>query len=104
MRAPARARRRGGPRREQHAAKRAFLDAAACARRQGMSRELARAAAGYGGRIVWVRAGTDDRLVPLLEEGLAALARGRSRAPGPALWPASRARFATSARAIAATR
>ena len=34
--------------------------------------QLARAAAGYGGRIVWARA-DDDLLVPLLEEGLAVL-------------------------------
>src|SRR5262249_26708251 len=37
------------------------------------SRELARAALGYGGRIVFARAGGDKQLVPLLEEGLAAL-------------------------------
>jgi DNA-binding SARP family transcriptional activator len=55
------------------AAKKAFLAAAGIARRLGLTRELARAAAGYGGRIVWGRAGDDDRLVPLLEEGLAAL-------------------------------
>ena len=55
-------------------AKRAFLDAAGIARRLGLSRELARAAAGYGGRFMWARAAGDDRLVPLLEEGLAALA------------------------------
>lgn len=55
------------------AAKRAFLDAAGIARALGLPRELARAAAGYGGRVVWARAGDDDRLVPLLEEGLAAL-------------------------------
>jgi DNA-binding SARP family transcriptional activator len=54
-------------------AKSAFLDAAAIARRLGLAHELARAAEGYGGRIVWVRAGGDERLVPLLEEGLAAL-------------------------------
>jgi tetratricopeptide (TPR) repeat protein len=54
-------------------AKQTFLDAAGIARRLGLTQELARAAAGYGGRIVWVRAGGDDRLVPLLEEGLAAL-------------------------------
>jgi DNA-binding SARP family transcriptional activator/tetratricopeptide (TPR) repeat protein len=54
-------------------AKRAFADAAGIARRHGLARELARAAAGYGGRIVWARAADDDRLVPLLEEGLAAL-------------------------------
>jgi DNA-binding SARP family transcriptional activator len=56
------------------AAKKAFLAAADIARRLNLARELARAAAGYGGRIVWARAGDDDRLVPLLEEGLAALA------------------------------
>jgi eukaryotic-like serine/threonine-protein kinase len=56
------------------AAKTAYLDAAAVARHRGLPRELARAAAGYGGRIVWARAGDDDRLVPLLEEGLAAIA------------------------------
>ena len=51
-----------------------FLDAAGMARRLGLLPHLARAAAGYGGRIVWARAEGDDRLVPLLEEGLAALA------------------------------
>jgi DNA-binding SARP family transcriptional activator/tetratricopeptide (TPR) repeat protein len=58
------------------AAKKAFLDAADLARRLGLSRDLARAAAGYGGRIIWVRAGADDRLVPLIEEGLAVLPEG----------------------------
>jgi tetratricopeptide (TPR) repeat protein len=56
------------------AAKEAFLTAAGIARRLCLTRELARAAAGYGGRIVWGRAGEDQQLVPLLEEGLAALA------------------------------
>jgi tetratricopeptide (TPR) repeat protein len=55
------------------AAKRTFLDAADIARRLGRSANLAHAAAGYGGRLAWPRAGEDDRLVPLLEEGLAAL-------------------------------
>jgi DNA-binding SARP family transcriptional activator/tetratricopeptide (TPR) repeat protein len=54
-------------------AMRTFLQAADIARALGRPRELARAAAGYGGRIVWARAGDDDRLLPLLEEGLAAL-------------------------------
>src|SRR5262249_17043347 len=54
--------------------KRVFLAAAEIAKRLGLSRELARAAAGYGGRIVWARAGGDERLVPLPEDGLAALA------------------------------
>ena len=39
----------------------------------GRSRELARAAAGYGGRLA-PRAGDDPRLVPLLEDALLALA------------------------------
>jgi eukaryotic-like serine/threonine-protein kinase len=54
-------------------AKEAFLEAAALARRVGLSHLLARAAAGYGGRIVRARAGGETRLVELLEEGLAAL-------------------------------
>jgi DNA-binding SARP family transcriptional activator len=54
-------------------AKRTFLAAADLARRGGLGRELALAAAGYAGRIVWARAGDDRLLVPLLEEGLAAL-------------------------------
>jgi DNA-binding SARP family transcriptional activator/tetratricopeptide (TPR) repeat protein len=55
------------------AAKRAFVEAAGIARRIGRARELARAAAGYAGRFMWARPGGDDRLVPLLEEGLAVL-------------------------------
>jgi DNA-binding SARP family transcriptional activator len=62
---------RGG---ELESAKTAFLDAAGIARRLGLRRELARAAAGYGGRFMWARPAGDDQLVPLLEEGLAALA------------------------------
>jgi DNA-binding SARP family transcriptional activator len=54
-------------------AKETFTAAAAIARRAGLARALARAAYGYGGRIVWVRAGEDTRLVPLLEEALTAL-------------------------------
>jgi eukaryotic-like serine/threonine-protein kinase len=55
------------------AAKEAFLEAAAIARRLDLPHELGRAAAGYGGRIVFARAADDERLVPLLEEALAAL-------------------------------
>jgi DNA-binding SARP family transcriptional activator len=58
---------------ESSAARATFLDAAAIARRLGLVRRLARAAIGYGGRIVWARSSRDDRLVPLLEEALAAL-------------------------------
>jgi DNA-binding SARP family transcriptional activator len=53
--------------------KRSFLAAAEIAKRLGLAREVARAAAGYGGRIVWGRAGRDEHLVPLLEGGLVAL-------------------------------
>ena len=55
------------------AAKEIFLDAAGIARRLSLPHELARAAAGYGGQMVFGRAGSDVRLVPLLEEALAAL-------------------------------
>jgi DNA-binding SARP family transcriptional activator/tetratricopeptide (TPR) repeat protein len=56
-------------------AKETFVRAADIARKRGLSRELARAAAGYGGRIVWGRAGGDEQLVPLIDEALAALGR-----------------------------
>jgi DNA-binding SARP family transcriptional activator len=55
-------------------AQRAFAAAADSARRLALPRQLALAAAGYGGRMAWGRAGADMRLVPLLEEGLEALA------------------------------
>jgi hypothetical protein len=55
------------------AAKAAFIDAAAIAGRLGLPRALARAAAGYGGRLSFARAGEDERMVPLLEQGLGAL-------------------------------
>ena len=57
------------------AARTAFLRAADEAKALGAADCLARAALGYGGRIVWSRP-TDDRLVPLLED---ALARSASR-------------------------
>jgi tetratricopeptide (TPR) repeat protein len=55
-------------------AKAIFLQAAEIARSNRLTHQLARASAGYGGRFAWGRAGDDHRLVPLLEEGLAALA------------------------------
>jgi DNA-binding SARP family transcriptional activator/tetratricopeptide (TPR) repeat protein len=55
------------------AAKETFVAAAAMARELRLPKALARAAVGYGGRIVWVRAADDARLVPMLEEALAAL-------------------------------
>ena len=54
-------------------AKSTFQRAAELARSAGLPKLLARAAAGYGGRMVWTRALADERLVPLLEEGLAAV-------------------------------
>jgi class 3 adenylate cyclase/tetratricopeptide (TPR) repeat protein len=57
------------------AANEVLLDAVGIARRLGLSRELARAANNYGGRMVWARGSLDARLVPLLEEGLAGLSQ-----------------------------
>src|SRR5205814_2266980 len=54
-------------------AKETFLRAASLARELRASEQLARAALGYGGRFVWARAGSDERLVPFLEDALAAL-------------------------------
>ena len=56
------------------ASKETFIQAAAIARRLEAPDQLARAALGYGGRFAWPRAGEGDtRLMPLLEEALAAL-------------------------------
>lgn len=54
-------------------AKSTFLGAAGLARSADLPDLLARAAAGYGGRFLWARAATDERLVPLLEDALSAL-------------------------------
>ena len=54
-------------------AEQAFLAAADLARVSLLPEHLARAALGYGGRFPWLRAGSDPRLVPLLEEALEAL-------------------------------
>jgi tetratricopeptide (TPR) repeat protein len=54
-------------------AKTAFLAASEIARRRMMPEALAQAAVGYGGRIVWARAGHDFRLVSLLRDALAGL-------------------------------
>ena len=53
--------------------KAAFLEAGRLARAAGLPEHLARAALGYGGRFVWLRAGPDRDVVRLLEEALAAL-------------------------------
>jgi predicted ATPase/DNA-binding CsgD family transcriptional regulator len=55
------------------ASKATFLEAADLARRSHDPERLARAALGYGGRFVWLRAGTDTKVIPLLREALAAL-------------------------------
>jgi DNA-binding SARP family transcriptional activator len=55
-----------------------FLQGADLARRLNLPAELARAVLGYGGRFAYARAGADRRLVPLLEEALAALPDGDS--------------------------
>jgi predicted ATPase/DNA-binding SARP family transcriptional activator len=54
-------------------AKDAFLRAASLARALTDAEALGAAALGYGGRIVWARAGTDHLVVHLLEEALEAL-------------------------------
>jgi DNA-binding SARP family transcriptional activator/tetratricopeptide (TPR) repeat protein len=56
-----------------------FLRAAEIARRLDAPEQLARAALGYGGRWIWFRAGKDQRLIPLLEDALAALPEGDSQ-------------------------
>jgi tetratricopeptide (TPR) repeat protein len=68
--AAAEARTRGG---DSAAAREVFVQAGMIARRLGLPRQLARAALGYSGRIVWARPSGDLRLVPFLEEALTAL-------------------------------
>jgi DNA-binding SARP family transcriptional activator len=60
-------------------AKETLLAAAGLARSAGLPEHLGRAALGYGGRFPWLRAGTDRRLVPLLEEALAGLGEEESQ-------------------------
>jgi tetratricopeptide (TPR) repeat protein len=55
------------------ASKRSFREAADLAERLGLVEHLARAALGYGGRMVWDVARDDVDHIPLLERGLAAL-------------------------------
>ena len=57
-------------------AKEAFLAAGDVARTTRLPESMALAALGYGGRSGWQRAADDRRLVPLLEEALAALGDG----------------------------
>lgn len=60
-------------------AKATLLAAAELARGAGLPEHQARAALGYGGRFPWLRAGTDEHLVPLLEEALEALGQEESQ-------------------------
>ena len=55
------------------AARRSFREAAELAEGLGLHEQLARAAVGYGGRIIWDTSSDDEHLVPLLERALAAL-------------------------------
>lgn len=52
------------------AAREAFADAADLAKRLGDRERLARAAIGYAGWILWMRAGGDRNVIPLLEAAL----------------------------------
>ncbi len=59
-------------------AKATMLRAAELARAAGLPELLARAAVGYGGRFIWPRAFSDEHLVPLLEDALAAVGEADS--------------------------
>ena len=59
-------------------AKSTFLQAAELSRSADQPDLFARAAVAYGGRFVWHRAVSDDQLVPLLEDALAALGEADS--------------------------
>ena len=63
---------------DQSAARETFLEAADLATELDLPEHLARAAIGYGGRFVWARAASDERLIPLLEAALAASDEGDS--------------------------
>jgi DNA-binding SARP family transcriptional activator len=60
-------------------AKESFLAAAELARGARLPEQLADAALGYGGRLVWTRTWGDRHLVPLLEEALAVLPQRDSK-------------------------
>jgi DNA-binding SARP family transcriptional activator len=59
-------------------AKSTFLRTADLARSAGLPEMLAQAAVGYGGRFLWAHALADERLVPLLEDGLSAVGEADS--------------------------
>jgi hypothetical protein len=54
-------------------AREALADAANLARRAGDAERFARAAISYAGEVIWVRAGDDRRMIPLLEDALDAI-------------------------------
>ena len=58
---------------ERLAARATYRQAADTARSSGAAEQLARAALGYGGRFVWLRAGRDTHLIPLLQDALVLL-------------------------------
>ena len=58
--------------------KQTFREAAELAERRGLGEHLARAALGYGGRVMWEVSRDDPHLVPLLERALAAIGEGDS--------------------------
>ena len=60
------------------ASKQAFREAAELAESRGLAEHLARAALGYGGRIIWEVSREDEYLAPLLERALAALGEEES--------------------------
>ena len=63
---------------DEEGAQEAFWEAAEIAQHRGLDEELGHAALGYGGMFYWMRAGDDERLVPLLERALATLGPGDS--------------------------
>ena len=67
-----------GRRGDDAAAKATFLRAADVARTAELPELVARAASGYGGRFLWTHGVADDRLLPILEEGLVAVGTGDS--------------------------
>jgi DNA-binding SARP family transcriptional activator/tetratricopeptide (TPR) repeat protein len=60
---------------DSRASKPAFSEAAELAEEHGLSERLARAALGYGGRIIWERHQDDEYIIPVMERALAALGK-----------------------------
>ncbi len=58
---------------DHHETRRSFLRAAEMAEAADDAHSFARAALGYGGRFVWLRAAADPKLMPMLERALAAI-------------------------------